>query len=571
MTKRILSAAVAVLSIVSSAWAVYPSGYYDKMDGKRRESLKQAAKEAVKNHSTLVYSQLPVYWQYTDVYPELVNGCKRWWDMYSDEVYLIRSGQSPLTSFSYNRMQREHSIPKSWWKKNGDVEYTPAYSDLWNLYPSDGPANQAKLNYAFGVCRSATFNNGVTKVGPAATGYGGGSGNVFEPADEYKGDFARAIFYMATVYDDLPWVINYMFQANSPYPTLRPWAVEMLLQWSRADVVDQKEIDRNNAVENAQGNRNPYIDFPELAEYVWGTRTDQTFYISEQGGQVTPPITGDPEVISPVDGEGLEFGEVAVGQSISAQLTVRAQNLTSNLSLRITGRDAAMFSVSSRSIPALSLNLGEPYLLNIRYTPTSVGEHTANLTIYDGGLPLGEQTNVVLQGQAFPVPQLERLTATAPTDVSDTGYTANWNATAQVIDFYLVTRTRYDGDDVETEELSADTNSLEITGRNPAVLESYSVRSSRLGFLSEPSNVVMVSTSGIVGAEASQPLTIGAVEGGFVVLVDSVHTNLRVVDMAGRQVLAVPSVGGGEIFLLPAGIYLVADDQTPRPRKIVVR
>ncbi|HBC21708.1 MAG TPA: ribonuclease, partial [Porphyromonadaceae bacterium] len=161
-------------------------------------------------------------------------------DMYSDNIYLIRGGESALGSFSRNRMQREHSVPKSWWKKSGSVDYTPAYSDLWNLYPSDGPANQAKLNYAFGECSSATFDNGVSKIGPARTGMGGGSGNVFEPDDRYKGDFARAIFYMATVYDDLPWAINYMFQSNS-YPTLRAWAVDMLLQWSRMDPVDEKE------------------------------------------------------------------------------------------------------------------------------------------------------------------------------------------------------------------------------------------------------------------------------------------------------------------------------------------
>lgn len=570
MQKRFLTTVLTVAAIVACAWGAYPPGYYNGLDGKRQEALKQAAKEAVTSHKKLVYSELPNYWQYSDVYPELYNGQKRWWDMYSNNIYLIRSGETALNSFSRNRMQREHSIPKSWWKKNGDVEYTPAYSDLWNLYPSDGPANQAKLNYAFGVCRSTTFDNGCSKVGPAATGYGGGSGNVFEPADEYKGDFARSIFYMAVVYDDLPWVINYMFRNNSSYPTLQQWAINMLLQWARTDVVSQKEIDRNNAVENSQGNRNPFIDFPELAEYIWGTRTSETFYLSEQGGQITPPVTGDPEVLSPVDGEGLDFSQAAVGQTVSAQLSVRAQNLTANLSLRITGPDAAMFSVSSRQIPSLNLNLGEAYMLNIMYTPTAVGEHSANLTIYDGGLPLGKQINVNLRGRAFPVPDLERLTATQPTNISQNSYTANWDATTQVIDYYVVNRIRYVGNDFETENLTSDTNYLDITDCEPSVLESYTVCSSRLGFLSEPSNMIMVNLSGVVGVQADQPLTIGAVEGGFVVLIDTPHTNLRVVDMAGRTVRLLPTVSGGETILLPAGIYLVSDDQSPAPKKIIV-
>ena len=198
--------AIMILAGAVTASAEFKSGYYDKMNGKSAGELKNAAKECVLKHQTLVYSDLPNYWQYSDVYPELVNGCKRWWDMYSNAIYLIQPGQSGKSSFSANKMQREHSVPKSWWKLNGSVEYTPAYSDMWNLYPSDGAANQAKLNYPLGLTASASYNNGVTKVGGAQTGYGGGSRYVFEPADEYKGDFARAYMYVATVYDDINWV-----------------------------------------------------------------------------------------------------------------------------------------------------------------------------------------------------------------------------------------------------------------------------------------------------------------------------------------------------------------------------
>ena len=109
--------------------------------------------------------------------------------------------------------------------------------------------------------------------------------------------------YVATVYDDINWVINYMYKKEA-YPTLVPWAREMLLQWCRQDPVSQKEIDRNNVVEQYQGNRNPFVDFPELAEYVWGTRTTEVFYVDQQeGSDPTPPITGDPEITSPVNGE----------------------------------------------------------------------------------------------------------------------------------------------------------------------------------------------------------------------------------------------------------------------------
>lgn len=281
----LLSAAITALT---SAEADYKEGYYDDLDGTSRERLKEAAKRCVEQHTRLNYTDLPNYWAETDIYPDLEEGCRRFWDMYSDNIYLIADNQTGKQAFSANKMQREHLVPKSWWKKGDDVEYTPAYSDMWNLYPSDGPANQAKNNYPLSPVATATFDNGVSKVGTPEEGYGGGCKNAFEPADEYKGDFARAVFYMATVYDDLPWKYTYMLQTEG-WPTLRPWAYEMLLDWARLDPVSEKETHRNDAVEECQGNRNPYIDFPQLAEYVWGTLDTEIFFIDDQPGGVVHP------------------------------------------------------------------------------------------------------------------------------------------------------------------------------------------------------------------------------------------------------------------------------------------
>ncbi len=297
----ILSVAACVLT---QARADFREGYYDALDGLTREYLKAAAKESVTSHTRLSYTDLPTYWENSDVYPDLVENpskagemCKRWWEMYSANVYLILPGQTARASYSANGMQREHVVPKSWWKENNDVEYTPAYSDMWNLFPSDGKANNAKSNYPVGeTADNPKFNNGVTKVGVPKADCGGGVGMVFEPADEYKGDFARAYFYVATVYDHLQWTDsrNTVFERTS-WPTFRPWAIDMLLDWSRRDPVSDKERMRNDAVEKSQGNRNPYVDFPELAEYVWGARMEQTFYIADQKG-LTPTVPGSADV-----------------------------------------------------------------------------------------------------------------------------------------------------------------------------------------------------------------------------------------------------------------------------------
>lgn len=556
------------LAVALSAAAGYREGYYNRLDGKQRESLKAAAKACVTNHTQLGYYDLPNYWQYSDVYPELVDGCKRWWDMYSDALYLIRGGQSGTQSFSANHMQREHSVPKSWWKKNGSVEYTPAYSDMWNLYPSDASANQAKSNYPFGETRTTVFDNGVTKVGAPKAGFGGGASTVFEPGDEYKGDFARAIFYMATVYDDLNWVYNYMFVAND-YPTLVPWAVNMLLQWARQDPVSQKEIERNDIVEQYQGNRNPFVDFPALAEYIWGVRTSETFYISEQENTgTTPPITGDPEITAPVNGESLDFGATAVGYGVSRALQISGHNMTSPLSLRVVGTDRTMFIPEVTSIPATTINANGGYLLNIIYLPTTTGNHEAKLTLYDGGI--GGSIAVTLRGVSQPVPELTELRALPAEDVSDNGYTARWEAPDGVADYYTVTRVRYVGADSEAESYETGETSYRFTDRDPAVAESYTVTYRRLGIESPQSNTIYVAASGVNDLREEAPYAVYGIQGGIVINRASGEGGvLRVCDVNGMMLLEDSEPSDGTVYPLPAGVYIVTVGPG-RPVKLTV-
>lgn len=552
------------------AAAEYKAGYYDAMEGKSKESLKSAAKSCVQKHTRLDYYGLPGNWIYTDLYPERYNGDRRWWEMYSDLIYLIKGNQSGNSSFSANKMQREHSIPKSWWKKAGDVEYTPAYTDMWNLYPSDGTANMAKSNYPFGECSETDFDNGITKVGIPKSGLGGGCGRVFEPADQYKGDFARTIFYMATVYDDLPWAINYMFTANSSYPTLRPWAYEMLLQWARKDPVSQKERDRNDGVESQQGNRNPFIDFPELAEYIWGTRASEIFRISEQGGQITPPLTGDAVVTAPVNGEALDFGQAAVGSTISRELEIRGSNLTAPLSLSLSGSDRKMFTLTTTTVTPSQLNTTGLYRLQILYTPTSVGKHQAAMVIYDGGLPGGQNIAVVFEAEGCEVPVLTRLTATDPTGVSENGYTANWTAAPETVDYYEVSRVRYYTDGEEGDLLESDTNSMVITGRDPKVAESYTVSSVRLGYRSEASNSIIVNAdSGVNTGEAPGATYIVADGGEWRVVTNLPETEVTVYDVNGRSIFSRRLANGDTLPKEAVGNFLIVKAQgMKRPQKL---
>lgn len=83
---------------------------------------------------------------------------------------------------------------------------------------------------------------------------------------------------MATAYQNFTWTGEGLKSLEKgDYPTLKPWAYKLYIKWCKADPVSQTEIDRNEAVYKIQGNRNPFVDFPNLMEYIWGDSIDYAF------------------------------------------------------------------------------------------------------------------------------------------------------------------------------------------------------------------------------------------------------------------------------------------------------
>lgn len=268
--KLISSSTALLMSIFCFSWAwaqenvpaskSIPSGYYNDADGKSGYTLKTALHNIIDNHTTVSYDGLWDAFEDTD---RKDNG--KVWDMYSDCTWSFGSGQCGNYKNECDCYNREHSFPKSWFD-----DAKPMYSDLFHLYPTDGKVNGMRSNYPFGEVGSATYTskNG-SKLGQSITpGY---SGKVFEPVDEYKGDFARSYFYMATRYEDkiANWD-NCPICNGSSTQAFDDWVVDLLLKWHREDPVSQKEIDRNDAVYKHQKNRNPFIDYPVLVEKIWG-------------------------------------------------------------------------------------------------------------------------------------------------------------------------------------------------------------------------------------------------------------------------------------------------------------
>jgi len=118
--------------------------------------------------------------------------------------------------------------------------------------------------------------------------FSGYSGTVFEPDDEYKGDFARTYFYFATRYENIMTTIGGESFNNTVYPAFTSWSQSLFLKWHRQDPVSQKEITRNNAIYAHQKNRNPFIDYPELAEFIWGTQKGKAWDVTSVNDQ---PVT----------------------------------------------------------------------------------------------------------------------------------------------------------------------------------------------------------------------------------------------------------------------------------------
>ncbi|WP_304633792.1 endonuclease, partial [uncultured Muribaculum sp.] len=93
-----------------------------------------------------------------------------------------------------------------------------------------------------------------------------------------KGDFARALMYMVSVYPPSIWQGwgDVMLLGNE-YPTMRDHSVTLYLKWHYDDPVSPLELQRNDRIEAIQGNRNPFVDHPELIDYIWGLKAGEIY------------------------------------------------------------------------------------------------------------------------------------------------------------------------------------------------------------------------------------------------------------------------------------------------------
>ncbi len=289
-----------------------PTGYYDGIDGLSRETLKSLLNDIITGHTEFPYTSTQ-----TDVWDLLRAADEDPND--SDNVLLFYTGMSwpkecqdtntdllPDYCFEnndreadYTEWNREHI----WSKSHGDFEDEEdyefeeksggyalgAHTDGHHLVAAERSMNSTKNNRFFDDC-----HDGVNDTDVVDRGYGNYTCGewYFEPRDEVKGDVARMLFYMAVRYegddgdyidleitsdfDSIEDIADHIKNSKLPYYA----DLDVLLKWHLDDPVSEWELERNETIYQYQGNRNPFIDHPELVELIWGTEDNPINYIS---------------------------------------------------------------------------------------------------------------------------------------------------------------------------------------------------------------------------------------------------------------------------------------------------
>ena len=202
---------------------------------------------------------------------------------------------------------------------------------------------------------------------------------------------------------------------GTSYPVYQSWYLNLMLKWHRQDPVSDKEIKRNDAAYDLQRNRNPFIDHPELVEYIWGDKQDAEWY---EG------LTGDdPRITLPVNGSTVDFGTNYTGSTASQTIEVKARNVTDNITVTLSG---AGFTTSTTTITAAQAMEGTSIV--VTYCSPSHAEAQGTLTLTAGAL----KSVVNLKARA-----IDMMEANEATNVTATSFKASWAPVQDVQSYTL--------------------------------------------------------------------------------------------------------------------------------------
>lgn len=375
---------------------------------------------------------------------------------YVHALYVNRSVTNQTRAWgNHNQDQWGINQEHVWAKSCGFNDNSPAAGargDLMHLWAGNGKVNGTyHSNYYYGyVDKTKSYDDAkdyATTLSGNLKGYSktkGGSYTVFEPQDSDKGDIARAIFYMAARYNYLSGSDSDGIDAGNPNLEIvnqLDWApgtsyqsttskkgkmgiLQDLLEWNRLDPPDTWEIHRNNLLfKNYTYNRNPFIDFPEWAEYIWGKSVDGSYNSSSTGsanptsnvinkfsGGATPSVTS--VTVTPSSSE-LNLSGVS---SVSLKAEVVGTN-NPDQTVTWTSTNTNVATVNSSGVVTAkatgSATIKATSTLNTsKYGECSITVHNSNVPV--AGVSLDKNAMSITEGSS------ELLTETVtPSNASD--------------------------------------------------------------------------------------------------------------------------------------------------------
>lgn len=383
----------------AALWAVDPSTnlvtYYANIDGKATDSndnLRTTLCSIISTgYTTIGYSSLPnsVYAASSDPSDFYEGSSKTMEDIYSSYPYNSSQDGSSATTCGMG-WNKEHTVPQSWFGKA-----SPMVSDAHHIFPTDIRMNSCRSNYPYGENNASKYCSSYGYGHLGTSTFSGYTGQVFDPGSTedcggkcYRGDLARVYFYMATRYrtTDFTSGTGYTsFTYTNGVADLTDYMKNLMLKWHREDPVSEKELKRNNAIYAHQHNRNPFVDYPCLVEYIWGDKKGETVslssLISGYTGVGTDCCSSEPTLT--VSSSSVTISPIATSSSTTQTFTVTGANLTGSISITKNSGSSSYITVSPTSITS---GYNGTNIITITYNaPASAGTHTATLTISSTG------------------------------------------------------------------------------------------------------------------------------------------------------------------------------------------
>ena len=272
-TKIILIALLLGFATIAKA---QPVGYYNGTEGKIGDELKTALNEIVSHHVDFSYGFSKYIINYSDADPDNPNNVILF--------YLQDSRDADNYGTGGDFINREHV----WAKSHGNfTDKMPMYSDTHNLRPADASVNEDRGNKDFDNIQPNGNQN------PEAL-YCYYTDSTWEPGPLTKGQVARILFYMATRYEGNDGEIDLsLVRHNHTYPDPLHGNLNALLQWNKEYPPSDFERRRNERLYRIQQNRNPFVDHPEFADFIWDNKTPDDINFSNFSMNPAYPIPGE--------------------------------------------------------------------------------------------------------------------------------------------------------------------------------------------------------------------------------------------------------------------------------------